>query len=69
MDTDVISRLPKSTIEDLSFYIGCVKELMVKIVGVDENCAFVCFYKKFNFPIEKSITKSKNTYIQFRFFD
>ena len=27
-DTDVISRVPKSTIEDLSFYIGFTMELL-----------------------------------------
>ena len=36
-DTDVILRLSKSTFEDLSFYIGFVKELLVKMVVLDEN--------------------------------
>ena len=39
-DTDVILRLPKSTIEDLSFYIGFVKEFMVKTIVVDETMTF-----------------------------
>ena len=37
-DTDVISRLSKSTIEDLSFYIGFVKDLMVKTIVYDDCC-------------------------------
>ena len=40
-DTDVILRLSKATIEDLSFYIGFVKELMVKMVVYDETMTFV----------------------------
>ena len=36
-DTDVILRLSKSTIEDLSFYIDFVKELMDKMVVYDET--------------------------------
>ena len=36
-DTDVISRLSESTIEDLSFYIGVAMELMVKIVAFDKK--------------------------------
>ena len=42
-DTDVILRLSKSTIEDLSFYIGFVKELML----FDETMTFLwclCFF-------------------------
>ena len=41
--TDMILRLSKSTIEDLSFYIGFVKELMVKMVVYDETMTFVRF--------------------------
>ena len=36
-DTDVISRLSKSTIEDLSIYKGFVKESIVKIDVFGEN--------------------------------
>ena len=45
-DTDVILRLSKSTIEDRSFYIGFVKELMVKMVVYDETMTFVRFLMK-----------------------
>ena len=38
--TDVISTLSKSTIEDLSFYLGFVKELIVKTVALDERIGF-----------------------------
>ena len=40
-DTDVILRLSKSTIEDLPFDIGFVKDLMVKMVVFDGKIAFV----------------------------
>ena len=40
-DTDVISRLSKSTIEHLSFYIGFVKDLMVKVIVFEDNLAIV----------------------------
>ena len=40
-DTDVILRLSKSTIEDLSFYIGFVKDVMVNIFVFDDHVAFV----------------------------
>ena len=36
-DTDVILRLSKSTIEDLSFYLGFTMELMVKMMVYDEG--------------------------------
>ena len=39
-DTDVILRLSKSTIDDLSFYEGFEKELMVKMVVYDETMTF-----------------------------
>ena len=44
--TDVILRLSKSTIEDLSVYIGFVNELMVKMVVDDEPMTFVRFFVK-----------------------
>ena len=45
-DTDVISRLSKSTTEDLSFYIGFAMELMVNMVVLDENfCFCIHFYR------------------------
>ena len=40
-DADAILRLSKTTIEDLSFYIGFVTDLMVKMKVFDENVAFV----------------------------
>ena len=40
-DTDVILRLSKATIEDLSFDIGFVKEFRVKMKVFDEIMAFV----------------------------
>ena len=40
-DTDVILRLSKATIEDLPFYIGFVKESMVKMIVYDETVAIV----------------------------
>ena len=40
-DTNVILRLSKSKIEDLSFYIGFTMELIVKIVVFGEQIAFV----------------------------
>ena len=40
-DTDVILRLSKFTIEDLSFHIGYVKESMVQMVAFDEHVTFV----------------------------
>ena len=40
-DTGVISRLSKSTIEDLSVYIGFTMELIVKMVVFVEKIAFV----------------------------
>ena len=40
-DTDVILRLSKSTIEDLSFYIGFTMEFIDKMIAFDENVAFV----------------------------
>ena len=40
-DPDVISRLPESTLDFLSFRIGFAKVLVVKIVILDENIAFV----------------------------
>ena len=40
-DTDVILRLFKSTTEDLSFYIGFVKEFSVKMMVYHERLAFV----------------------------
>ena len=39
-DTDVISRLSTSTIEDLSFYIGFGMELMVNMMVYDEIMTF-----------------------------
>ena len=36
-DTDVILRLSKSTIEDLSFYIGFTKELMAEMMVYDKT--------------------------------
>ena len=40
-DTDVILRLSKSTIDDLSFYIGFINELIVKMMFYDETMTFV----------------------------
>ena len=48
-DTDLILRLSKSTIEDLSSYIGFVKELMVKMVVYDETMTFVRLFMKNRF--------------------
>ena len=48
-DADVISRLSKSTIEDLSCYIVFIKELMVKMVVHDEAMTFACFSMKDQF--------------------
>ena len=44
--TDVILRLSKSTTEDLSFYTGFLKELMVKMVVYDETMTFVRLFVK-----------------------
>ena len=44
--TDMISRLSKSTIDVLSFYIGFVKEFKVKMIVVDEIMTFARFFPK-----------------------
>ena len=51
-NTDVILRLSKSTIEDLSFYIGFTMGLMVKMVAFDEMMTFVRFVMKNRFVFE-----------------
>ena len=44
-DTDVISRLSKSTIDFLSFFIGFGSLRRVKMVVLDEHMTCVCFLK------------------------
>ena len=44
----MISRLSKSTTEDLQFYTGFTMELIVKMVVVDEHLTFVFFIEKVN---------------------
>ena len=49
--TDVMLRLSKSTIEDLSFCKGFTLELMVKMVVYDETMTFVRnVYEQFDKP-------------------